>query len=231
LLPYIEQEDGYRTWDLARRYYEQSSTARQVRTPAFYCPSRRPPGPFSRPAADARPLLPSYPHTPGELSDYAVCGGSGLGDNDKVDTKGAFIRANATWSHPREDPNCRVTSWRAQLTHASVSDGLSNTLLLGDKHVRPGRFYTTLEDSCVFNGDHTYGFVRYAGRQADTGTARPLARRDDSGRTAQRFGSWHPGVCNFAFADGSVRAVGNAIDLGTLTRLADRADGLPVGDY
>ena len=48
----------------------------------------------------------------------------------------------------------------------------------------------------------------------------------------QRFGSWHPGVCQFVFCDGSVRAVRNTVDDPTLTRLAQRADGLVItGDY
>jgi hypothetical protein len=31
--------------------------------------------------------------------------------------------------------------------------------------------------------------------------------------------------------DGSVKALQNSIDITTLTRLADRADGQPIGDY
>ena len=122
---------------------------------------------------------------------------------------------------------------RGQLTLASITDGLSNTLFLGDKHVRPRHFATTLEDSSVFNGDHTYGYVRYAGRQltkkGKKKVLRPLAANlYDAARPAERFGSWHPGVCQFAFGDGSVRPLSNGIDIDALTRLADRDDGLPI---
>lgn len=232
VLPYIDQDAGYRGWDLSRRYYEQSDAARLVRVPVFYCPARRSPGPFSLPSADSRRLTPVFPHVPGELSDYGVCGGSGNGDNEGADTKGAFVRAFAELTATRNDPACRVRSWRGCVTYAGITDGLSNTLFIGDKHARPNRLRSSLEDSSIFNGDHTYGYVRYAGRQADTGFTRPLAKsREESGRAAQRFGSWHRGVCNFAFGDGSVRAIPVGIDIGVLTRLADRADGLAVGEY
>ena len=41
---------------------------------------------------------------------------------------------------------------------------------------------------------------------------------------AFQFGSYHPQICNFAFADGSVRAISNTIDTITLGRLCNRAD-------
>jgi len=44
------------------------------------------------------------------------------------------------------------------------------------------------------------------------------------------FGSWHPGgVCGFVLADGSVRGISPQVDLDTLARLANRADGQVLG--
>jgi prepilin-type processing-associated H-X9-DG protein len=41
---------------------------------------------------------------------------------------------------------------------------------------------------------------------------------------ARKFGSWHPGVCQFVFCDGSVRAIRTSIDTANLRRLAVRND-------
>ncbi|MBY0228458.1 MAG: DUF1559 domain-containing protein, partial [Gemmataceae bacterium] len=89
VLPHLEQEVAFKAWDLSRRYHEQPDAARLVRVPAFYCPSRRSPNGPSQANADIRKFTPVFPHVPGELSDYAACGGSGLADNEMVDTKGA----------------------------------------------------------------------------------------------------------------------------------------------
>jgi prepilin-type processing-associated H-X9-DG protein len=39
-----------------------------------------------------------------------------------------------------------------------------------------------------------------------------------------QFGSWHPGVCQFVMADGSVQTLANSTDVVVLDRLADRKD-------
>ena len=44
----------------------------------------------------------------------------------------------------------------------------------------------------------------------------------------QCFGSRHPGVCQFVFCDGSVRAVPVTISLDVLTYLGLPADGVPI---
>jgi Protein of unknown function (DUF1559) len=42
---------------------------------------------------------------------------------------------------------------------------------------------------------------------------------------ARKFGSWHTGICQFVFCDGSVRVIRNSIDTANLRRLAVRDDG------
>ena len=49
--------------------------------------------------------------------------------------------------------------------------------------------------------------------------------------TFQRFGSWHSGVCQFVFCDGSVRAIATTVDNAILGRLAERADGQAIANY
>src|SRR5437899_1086899 len=43
IMPYMEQGAIQNTWDLTRRYAQQSVTARQTQVKSYYCPSRRGP--------------------------------------------------------------------------------------------------------------------------------------------------------------------------------------------
>jgi hypothetical protein len=47
----------------------------------------------------------------------------------------------------------------------------------------------------------------------------------------RKFGSRHPGICQFALCDGSVRPIPVNIDLKILTRLGNREDGESIGDF
>ena len=48
ILPYIEQDNVYRLWDLSKKYAAQTPAAQQAQPKTFLCPSRRGPGEFSR---------------------------------------------------------------------------------------------------------------------------------------------------------------------------------------
>ena len=50
----------------------------------------------------------------------------------------------------------------------------------------------------------------------------------DQNRWTTVFGSYHPAICQFVFADGSVHSLKISIDTTTLGRLAVRDDGLAV---
>ena len=56
--------------------------------------------------------------------------------------------------------------------------------------------------------------------QGPTYTAQPFPQL--------RLGSWHTGVCNFVFGDGSVHAISNSTNIVTLTWLARPDDGQVV---
>ena len=43
ILPYIEQENFYREWDLTKWYYVHPANVRKTQTKLYYCPARRPP--------------------------------------------------------------------------------------------------------------------------------------------------------------------------------------------
>ena len=60
-------------------------------------------------------------------------------------------------------------------------------------------------------------------------SAAPVSCSPCSSEMLTTFGSYHPGGCNIAFADGSVQFVSQMIDINLYRRLGSRADGTPGG--
>jgi hypothetical protein len=97
-------------------------------------------------------------------------------------------------------------------------DGLSNTILVGEKHVPLGTLGTNAGADCsIYNPDSNAMFCRMAGEQFPLGSPNEDVRYN--------FGSWHPGICQFLFGDGSVQSLRVEIDPITLGYLANRKDG------
>lgn len=98
-----------------------------------------------------------------------------------------------------------------------IKDGLSNTLLVGEKHVPLDQFGIGGWDCSMYNGDMVVCSARSGGH------AFPLAQsiRDPG----WKFGSYHDNLCQFAFADGSVHRIFTHIDPYILQLLSNMADG------
>src|SRR5262249_27182084 len=134
----------------------------------------------------------------------------------------------------------KLVWWKSQTSLLTIPDGTSNTLMIGEKHIRPTTQFGKSEDTSVYNGDNSIGAVgREAGQQYNSagqptaGSQRPLQDRTSVATNSDRcFGGPHPGVCQFVFCDGSVRPVKISVDIETLARLAAKDDGLPItGDF
>lgn len=102
-------------------------------------------------------------------------------------------------------------------------DGLSNTLLVGEKQVPMGKEGIGAWDCSTYNGENYQCSSRGAGR------AHPLTT--DPRNLDVAFGSRHMGVVNFAFADGHVQAIPATISPAVLELLANRQDGQVIPDY
>jgi prepilin-type N-terminal cleavage/methylation domain-containing protein len=253
LLPHLEQNNVFMKWDIQKRYYLQVPEARDVKIKVFFCPSRR--SPMSSTAGDSR-SNPTFPQTPGMCSDYAANGGNGQGDTQTVpgNVAGPFVLGDAlaTFNTTNTaDPNRLLVKYTLPINLTSgIPDGLSNTLMIGEKHVRTTQFgIGPNADSSILNSDtgvtSTTGtpYVRFAGRDFGgtnwanyTSTSNynrdcPLAGPTDTVLDDKRFGSFHTGVTQFVFGDGSVKALRNNIDILTLTWLAVRFDGRVLGDF
>ena len=133
--------------------------------------------------------------------------------------------------------------WKHPTNFASILDGTSNTLMIGEKYVRPDMRWGRNEDRSIYNGQFARVFRRAAGAPTlvTNPPAAPFPLVSNIGdawigttpirETFQRFGSWHPGVCQFVMTDGSVRIVQNNISYSTLGRLAERSDALPISSF
>lgn len=217
LLPYIEQDNLYRQWDLRYLASKQSPSAYQTQVKFYLCPSRPPAvlsiGDFATPG--------------GALSDYAASFGTAA---QFVNSDGAIIPTNGPYGKDAAG-NVLLLSWTPQLNLLSVTDGTSNTLMFGEKHVRPNSLRGKNEDRSIFGGQNN-SIRRMAGVAAN-GDVRPLRDpRDQNGTKAnESFGGPHTGVCQFVMCDGSVRAIPTSVSLATLSALVTRSDGQVVPNF
>jgi prepilin-type N-terminal cleavage/methylation domain-containing protein len=75
ILPYLEQDNLFRQWDMSRTYYQQPDTARLPSVPVYFCPTRR--RPSTPPLASVSGDIPgdgpaNAANVPGALGDYAA---------------------------------------------------------------------------------------------------------------------------------------------------------------
>jgi hypothetical protein len=99
--------------------------------------------------------------------------------------------------------------------------------MVGEKHVPRGRFGIGFLDDSIYNGEYYVSSTRAAG--PDSPLEQLLTASEDY--YSWRFGSYHPGICQFVFCDGSVHALPLSIDPKTLGLLARRDDGEPIPGY
>lgn len=157
--------------------------------PLFFCPSRRDPQSFQR-SDKYKPPLTGGTLTHA-LSDYAA------GNREQT----GIVR--------------RFTPLRI----AEVTDGLSHTLLLGDKRLNVRQLGEPQDDD---NEGYTVGWNEDTIRRTDE----PPQPDHDGGEDGEKlFGSSHPGVFNAAMADGSVHSVNYEIAAEAFERLGNRSDG------
>jgi prepilin-type N-terminal cleavage/methylation domain-containing protein/prepilin-type processing-associated H-X9-DG protein len=105
---------------------------------------------------------------------------------------------------------------------AEITDGLSNTLALGEKNVSSSHYFV----SAPKDYDNGYDQSPFSGRCYDLSrwTVFPLVR---DGKTPNffSFGSIHGTGAAFAFCDGSVREISYAVDTNLFRFLGNRHDG------
>lgn len=219
ILPYMEGANQSDRWDLQKRVSYQVPEAYQAQPAAFVCPAR------PKPILSTGDFIATGPG--GALTDYAACFGT---DNNYNQANGMFAPAISVMKKTGANKYCE--SYEGRLRLADVTDGLSNTFLFGEKHIRPNSLRGKNEDRSVFSGErHTQR--RMAGISPDGAEIRPLMpfKAQTTALANSSFGSHHAGVCQFVFGDGHVQGISLTVDVNTLSLLAQRNDGQPVSGY
>ncbi|VTS04979.1 DUF1559 domain-containing protein [Tuwongella immobilis] len=222
LLPYIEQDSLFRQWNLNAAFNSQNAAARETPIKIYYCPSRRTSA-SNNLSVDVMDGTTTAAN--GVTSDYAVTTGnpSTGAANDYWWPQASSLGGcnGAFWMSNNWAPG--GSGFRKGAVFSDITDGLSNTVFAGDKHVTVGRLNdVNVGDGPAYNGDKGYSFRPLGGSSL-------IVRIPTA--TTRGFGSLHTGVCNFVLGDGSVRSIRNNIDGTTLGRLAARNDGEVLGDY
>lgn len=215
ILPFVEQDNIYKLWDLKKVYTNQTVAATKNGVKTYFCPSRRAP---TEAFSNETPT--------GGLSDFAAC--SGTGTEDDPTGNGALIGARVQLN------GTQVVSWTGVVRLADVLDGTSSTFLIGEKQVRIDTKFGTKEDRTVFAATNSNNYRRFAGIGSDGGKYEicDYDRLDIIQTVSNRsFGSRHTKFCQFVMCDGSVRGLNSNTDLTILGRLAQRNDGQTIPNF
>lgn len=230
ILPYIEQMPLYNKYDTNKPYYQQSpSEVLQANISTFNCPSAKDAGKLEKPGSIDAALAAASAPVPASsdrwfrISSYKACsgrmgGGVTFGNNESVfDASGNWLKPTWIGMFPT------VGYSKLQfMNFASVTDGLSNTLAIGEYSTR-----TSINRSpfWVFTWpSYTVGGIGPSAVSLMNDIDRCLALGGGVD-CYYSFASEHPGGMNFGMGDGAVRFISTTIDLTILQAAATSGGG------
>ena len=233
IMPFMEQENLYRKFDVFDSFEIAPKEVRQQPLNYLVCPTRRSLDMAVGETTFVDERLPcgcggtSSRVPAGALGDYAANHGD-VSSGAIGESTDFYYGGNGTGSIISVRPLCNggwAYDWVDKLKLANLFDGTSNTFLVGEKHIAPDAFAVPPADGPIYSGLEFSAIARAGGPGV------PIVRnRFQPSAVTFQFGSWHPQICNFAMADGSVQAISNMIDTITLGRLCHRADS-EIIDY
>lgn len=235
LLPFLEQQNFHEEWDEYIVYGQQPASARNRALSMLLCPERNSadhaviPDTVVTLTAPCGCPLGTQTVPGGAIIDYAACMGD-LSPGAVNAPTDFYWGGNGTGvlisSRPVGDDKAIMRDWRDKIRIADVSDGTSNTVMIGESHVAQGNEKNTPYNGPAYFGRYLTNFARVAGPGV------PIAHNSADQRASEfSFGSAHAGYVHFGMADGSVRAIGSSISTRVLGHLANRHDGETVGEF
>lgn len=205
LLPMLDQANVHRSIDFNLPINSPSnSNARVTVLTVFRCASDVGPTKWSIPAAG----------TTNPLLDLAAASYSGVFGKDEVDNCNGLAPGAPCNSDGLFFLNSRIR-------FSDVSDGLSQTLMAGERITRTEKGWNYTWTGVVSGGENP--IIRVLG-DTDITPNRDLIRIDE-------FASYHTGGAQFVLGDGGVRFISNSINLETYRNLSSRSAGDIVGDF
>lgn len=208
ILPYMDAANvhtgGNKTTDM-----EKSIVAISTIVPQFFCPVRRSPQ-LLPPAADwykyPEGSGKTYAHCPTDYAASRFCDATLAGN--KKSSNGIIIQTSSDTT--------------PVMTQGQVRDGLSNTLMVGEKmlnihHINKSQ----VDDNEGYSAGWDWDTVR-------CGDYQPQKDKNDPSTGVHgdwRFGGSHPGSFNAVFGDKTVRSLSVDIDVLVFRRITDAADG------
>ena len=212
ILPFMEEQAIFdaRNPDHTIPCYDASNaTAFQTPVAAFFCPSRR------APAADR-----NFDNN----NQAPVTNGIGVAaGGDFAANAGTYFNYNPGSDGSIDPKQAGPIHTFSKVRGAQVTDGLSKTFAIGERHIPPPDASTAANMVHFQQGDTAF-FPSDTPHVVFRDTARGLA--DGPSDTSNRkFGSRHPGITQFVFLDGHVEAIANDTGLDILRWYCAIGDG------
>ncbi len=244
LWPVMDMDNSYSQLDLAldvanttanANGFSNASVLAQSRSDIYTCPTR---GFRVRPTTDA---------WAGQHIDYVCVGVTATALTSDLSSRNGGLSFHAPVletagnyggaiipAMPRLTINGR-TVIRSRVTIGSVIDGMTYTAVVGEKHLNSNRLGQVGYDNPYNPGHMSSGHIggaKILGLGLAARANFPLVVSDATGNASTdpghyMFGSWHPGVTQFAFGDTRVAAVKNFANQQALLAMSGRGDEVP----